>query len=68
VSSGSGTIATPNPAEAGIVDISGVAAASTIQMTYTDNCGVVYTKNYNIQPNSVLPVVEIMTIFHGTLQ
>lgn len=61
VSSGAGTISTPNPAEAGIVDISGVAAASTIQMTYTDNCNVVYTKNFNIQPNSV-PSVTIANI------
>jgi hypothetical protein len=61
VTSGSGTVTTPNPADAGIVDISGVAAASTIQMTYTDNCGVVYTKNYNIQPNSV-PTVTISNI------
>lgn len=61
VSSGTGTISTPNPAEAGIVDISGVAAASTIQMTYTDNCNVVYTKNYNIQPNAV-PSVTVGNI------
>jgi gliding motility-associated-like protein len=61
VTSGSGTVTTPNPADAGVVDISGVAAASTIQMTYTDNCGVIYTKNFNIQPNSS-PSVTIANI------
>ncbi len=61
VTSGSGAISYPNPAVHGVIQVANVSAATTVQMTYTDNCGIVYTKNYNITPNSV-PTVTIANI------
>jgi gliding motility-associated-like protein len=61
VTSGSGTISYPTPTVHGVIQVANVSAATTIQMTYTDNCGVVYSKNYNIQPNTV-PSVTISNL------
>ncbi len=58
VTAGTGNITTPNPAQAGIVDVTGAGAGSVIQVTYTDNCGHIYTRDYTVQP-SALPTVTV---------
>ncbi len=50
ITAGPGTITTPNPAITGTINVAGAGAGTIIQMTYTDNCGLVYTRNHNVQP------------------
>ncbi len=61
ITAGPGAISTPNAAQAGIVNVSGAGAGTVIQMTYTDNCGLVYTRNHNVQP-SATPTVTVNNI------
>jgi gliding motility-associated-like protein len=58
VTAGTGTISTPNASQAGIVQVSGAGVGSVIQMNYTDNCGHIFRRDYNIQP-SALPTVTV---------
>jgi hypothetical protein len=58
ITAGPGLITTPNPAITGIINVSGAGAGTVIQMTYTDNCGLVYTRNHNVQP-SATPSVTV---------
>ena len=58
VASGPGSIATPNPTQAGIVEVSGADGTTVIHMEYTDNCGHIYTRDFIVQPSAV-PTVTV---------
>jgi gliding motility-associated-like protein len=61
ITAGPGTITTPNPAQTGIIDVTGSGVGTVIQMTYTDNCGLVYTRIHNVQP-SATPTVTVANL------
>ncbi len=58
ITAGPGNISTPNAAQAGIVEVTGAGTGTIIQMTYTDNCDLVYIRDYNVQPSAV-PAVTV---------
>lgn len=61
ITAGPGTITTPNTGQTGIIDVTGSGVGTVIQMTYTDNCGLVYTRVHNVQP-SATPTVTVANL------
>ncbi len=61
ITAGPGTITTPNPGQTGIIDVTGSGVGTVIQMIYTDNCGLVYTRVHNVQP-SATPTVTVANL------